>query len=99
MAARAFIDIRDDTLVLSGVLDYESVMDIDTQAQDWIKISAPAQSILDASAVTYSSSAGMALLIGWLRAAKLHGKTLQICHLPSDMQALAKVSGLEKILV
>ena len=99
MAARAFININDNKLVLSGILDYESVLEVDKQVQEWLKKPSPAQSVLDMSGVSYSSSAGIALLLGWLRVAKQQHKVLQIFHLPSDMLALAKVDGLEAIFI
>ncbi len=99
MASLATVSINGDTLALAGVLDFESVLDVDMQGQQWLQDSAPSQCNVDLSKVTYSSSAGVALLLGWLRAAQIKQKTLHIQQLPANMAALAKVGGLDDLLV
>lgn len=95
---RAALTIDGNRLVVSGVLDFESVLDIDTQGQDWLTTTAPAQCELDLGSVGYSSSVGVALVLGWLRTAMQANKTLIVKNLPADMAALAHVGGLEKLL-
>ncbi|MDO8342183.1 MAG: STAS domain-containing protein [Cellvibrio sp.] len=99
MATSASISIQGDTLTLSGVLDHESVLDIDQQGQQWLLESQTREYKLDLGAITYSSSAGIALLLGWLRIAQQQQKTLQFLHMPASMIALANVGGLEDLLV
>ncbi|HCS64379.1 MAG TPA: anti-anti-sigma factor [Cellvibrio sp.] len=99
MATSASISIQGDTLTLSGVLDHESVLDIDQQGQQWLLESQTREYKLDLGAITYSSSAGIALLLGWLRIAQQQQKTLQFLHMPVSMIALANVGGLEDLLV
>ncbi len=99
MTARATININGDTLTLSGVLDYESVLDVDMLVQNWIRDAAPSSCNLDLSLVTYSSSVGVALLLGWLRVAQQKQKNLRFQQLPATMAALAKVGGLDELLV
>ena len=99
MVSLATVSINGDTLALSGVLDFESVLDVDMQGQQWLEDSAAQQCNLDLSKVTYSSSAGVALLLGWLRVAQIKQKTLHIQHLPANLAALAKVGGLDDVLV
>ncbi|MDB6061809.1 MAG: anti-sigma-factor antagonist [Verrucomicrobiaceae bacterium] len=98
MTALATATIEGDTLALAGVLDFDSVLDVAEQGQHWLQESAPAQCNLDLSAISYSSSAGIALLLGWLRVAKKQQKTLHILRIPDDMVALARVGGLEDLL-
>jgi phospholipid transport system transporter-binding protein len=98
MAHQASVSINGDTLALSGVLDSESVLDVDKQGQTWLQGAAPGECKLDLGAVSYSSSAGIALLLGWLRIAQQQRKSLRILQLPADMAALARVSGLEDLL-
>ena len=98
MTPRATVSINGNTLTLSGVLDYESVLDVDMQGQQWLEGSAPAECILDLEMVTYSSSVGIAVLLGWLRVAQQQQKILHIQQLPATMTALAKVGGLDELL-
>ena len=93
--SRVVINIDGDRLALSGVLNYESVLDVDQQGQAWLKGPAPAECNLDLDMVTYSTSAGIALLLGWLRIATQQKKSLRIQKLPENMAALAKVCGLD----
>lgn len=96
---RAGIAISGATLSISGELDFESVIEIDVQGQQWLAGSAPAQCEVDLAAVTYCSSVGIALVLGWMRAAQKAAKTLRLKNIPSDMLALASVSGLDSVLI
>lgn len=86
------------TASISGVLDFESVLAIDAQGLQWLAGAAPAQCELDLAAVSYSSSVGIALVLGWMRAALQAGKVLSVKNVPADMLALARVSGLDTVL-
>lgn len=48
--------------------------------------------------VTRSDSAGLALLIEWLKAARGKGRVIEFMNVPPQMIAIAKVSGLEAVL-
>lgn len=98
MTSRAATNINGDTLTLSGVLDYESVLDVDMQVQRWLADVAPSPCNLDLSQVTYSSSVGIAALLGWLRVAQQQQKSLHFQQMPANMVALAKVGGLDELL-
>jgi phospholipid transport system transporter-binding protein len=98
MATSASISIQGDTLILAGVLNHETVLEVDQQGQQWLLESAPVDCKLDLGAITYSSSAGIALLLGWLRIAQQQQKNLYFLKAPASMIALAKVGGLEDLL-
>lgn len=98
MTERANLNIQGKTLALSGILDYESVLTLDAKGQAWLKDEAPKDCVLDLTDVNYSSSAGIALVLGWMRQAQQHNKNLQLHPLPEDMAILAKVGGLEDVL-
>lgn len=98
MAATATLEIKGDTLAVSGVLDFDTVQALQAEGVQWVKAQAPAEFTLDLSAVTYSSSAGLALLLDWLRTARQNNKHPHLRDMPADMLALARVSGLEGIL-
>jgi phospholipid transport system transporter-binding protein len=53
---------------------------------------------LDLSGVRRSDSAGLVLLVEWMRYAKKHDKRITYLNIPDQMLAIARVSGLEQIL-
>lgn len=59
----------------------------------------PAQAIeIDLQGVTRADSAGLALLIQWLSAGRGRGKDVTFTHVPSQLVAIAKVSGVDALL-
>lgn len=85
-------------LVVAGRLDHESVVELAQGGATWLAQRAPADCRVDLAGVVYSTSAGIALLLGWLRAAEQAGKRLRFDNLPEDMAAIARVGGLDHIL-
>ena len=55
--------------------------------------------VIDLAGVTASDSAGLALLIEWLRVAKIAGRTLRFENIPCQLQQLARLSEVEELLV
>jgi phospholipid transport system transporter-binding protein len=53
---------------------------------------------MELSGVTHADSAGLSLLIEWLRQAKLQGKQLHYRSLPSQLSALANISDVDGLL-
>ncbi|KPJ93823.1 MAG: hypothetical protein AMJ53_06475 [Gammaproteobacteria bacterium SG8_11] len=53
---------------------------------------------IDLKAVSRSDSAGVALLIEWMRQAKKNHKTIRFDNIPEQMRELAEVSGVDKLL-
>lgn len=54
--------------------------------------------MLDLNGVTRSDSAGVALLVEWLREARKRGVRLDLRNVTPQMTAIARVSGLEQVL-
>lgn len=54
---------------------------------------------IDLSGVSRSDSSGLALLISWAREAKQQNTVLSFAQVPEKMKSLAKVSGLDAVLV
>ena len=52
----------------------------------------------DLTGVTRVDSAGLALLLEWLREAQRRGKEIHFQNIPAQLAAIAKVSGLNGIL-
>jgi phospholipid transport system transporter-binding protein len=53
---------------------------------------------IDLNAVSRSDSAGVALLIEWMRQAKKNSKTIRFNNIPEQMHEIAMVSGVDKML-
>ena len=49
--------------------------------------------LVDLTAVTDVDSSGLAVVFGWLRAAKAQGKAIRIANPPEDFVSLAEVYG------
>jgi phospholipid transport system transporter-binding protein len=53
---------------------------------------------VDLAGVGRSDSAGLALLVSWIRLARHHSKQLEFHSLPEQLQGLARVSGVARLL-
>lgn len=53
---------------------------------------------VDLTAVTHSDSAGLALLVEWMRQAGKVNKPIRFFNMPTQMLALAEASGMEGLL-
>jgi phospholipid transport system transporter-binding protein len=48
--------------------------------------------------VGLADSAGLAVLLDWLSAAKSAGRSLRYAHLPQELVALARISEVDELL-
>lgn len=83
-------------LRVEGELIFTTVTDLQQQASS-LFTEADALDI-DLKAVQRSDSAGLALLIEWMREARRQDKTLRFLNMPAQMLAIARVSSLDQIL-
>ena len=82
---------------LAGELSFATVPQI--YAQGGTLFDGPAATlVLDLSDVERTDSAGLALLVEWLRQARHQRKDLRFRNIPAQLLAIAKASGLENIL-
>ena len=87
----------DGSFVIDGELVFDTVPDLLLSSRPLFET--PGATIgLDLHGVTRGDSAGLALLVEWLRAARQGGKTITFRNIPDQMIALAKVSGLDALL-
>jgi phospholipid transport system transporter-binding protein len=56
------------------------------------------QVTVDLRGVTRSDSAGLALLVEWLRESEIGGNTIKFVNVPAQLLSIARVCGLEDIL-
>ncbi len=91
------VDRGNGHLALSGRLTSESVLGLEPQGRALLT-TAGAKYEVDLAEVTFSSSAGVALMLAWLRAARASGTEVIFKNLPAGMQGLLQVTELENIL-
>jgi len=53
---------------------------------------------VDLSGVARADSAGLVLLVAWVREARRRGAELRILHVPDQLRAIARVSGVSGLL-
>lgn len=98
MSATGIVEISAGALSLSGVIDFRSGPQLRVSGQKVIRNSQASELVLDCSAVEKSSSVGVALLLAFMRDAAAAGKSLTLRGLPTDIQQIAQVSGLDDLL-
>jgi len=89
--SRAAIIGEGARLQLSGVLDHANVPTLREQGRALIG-QGKGPLVLDCAGVERSNSAGLALLLAWLRDAQAAGRPLTIASLPSELRQIADVS-------
>lgn len=88
------VTIQPDGLVtLAGDLTFATINKKTVQLIDVKKINRDI--IIDFAEVNQSDSAGLALLIEWMKTAKSAQKQIRFRHLPTQLLTLAKLSGFD----
>ena len=81
---------------LLGPLDFETVSGL--RLQGFGLLDGQPQLVLDLAGVERSDSAGIALLLEWVREAQRRGTEIRFRNMPPQMSAIARTSGLDKLL-
>lgn len=85
-------------LLLKGQLDYRSGKVLFEQGKMLIKQSPANELTLDCSAVTRTSSVGVALILSLVRQAKQLDKKLTILNLTKDLEEIASFTDVKSVL-
>jgi phospholipid transport system transporter-binding protein len=96
MSEPAITQQADGSYLLSGALTFQTVPSLCEQSASLFQ--GKEDVLVDLSGVEHTDSAGLALLIEWLRLARLNGQGLLMRNIPKQMMAIAEVSDLENIL-
>lgn len=83
---------------VSGVLDASTAADVLAQSEPRFAQTQEPQIQMDLGGVGESDSAGLALLIEWLRMAKQAGKQIHFANVPAQIEALARISEVEDLI-
>jgi phospholipid transport system transporter-binding protein len=91
------IQFNGGTLQVSGELNLKSVPDALSQFES-LPVTSAESVLIDLDGVTRSDSAGVALLIEYIRQLRLADVPVTVSHLPAQMQEMAQLSGLDQLL-
>jgi len=93
---KLFFDDVTKRILVSGELTFDTAASgIDMTDQLFAEVD-PLD--IDLSEVSRSDSAGLALLIEWMRQAEKLDKPIRYFNMPAQMLAMAEASGLEELL-
>ncbi len=87
----------DGVLAVSGALTFDTVPDVFQQSLDWVQ-KANGRLTIDLKEVQRADSAGLALLVEWLRRARAKGAEVAFINVPEQVRSLIRVNGLNQAL-
>jgi len=96
MAEADFTDRGNGNWLLEGELDYHTVPGVLARSAACIRGEGAIQ--VDLRGVSRADSAGLALLVAWLRNAERAGRSISFVNVPEQLLLIARVCGLEEIL-
>jgi phospholipid transport system transporter-binding protein len=94
--AATFTDLGDGRYGVGGALRFETVPRLWAETRGLFGVAG--RLTVDLGAVTEVDSAGLALMVEWLREARRAGGGLRFERIPEPMQAIARVSRLSELL-
>lgn len=96
MADAQLVENDDGSWLLQGELGYLSVPSVLQHAG--VNMLGKEQIKVDLKGVTRADSAGLALLVAWLRESESAGNSIEFVNVPAQLLSIARVCGLEEIL-
>lgn len=90
------IVLENDRLIVSGDLDFASVVTIWNASLPLIKSCKTLQ--FDFGKVTSVKSAAIALVVAWIKLAKCNNKPISLNHLPEQLMSIANVCSVHALL-
>lgn len=93
---QGFEDLGDGRYAARGVLRFQTVPGLWRETLG--RFAAAREVTVDLAGVSEVDSAGLALLIEWVREARRAGGTVRFLNVPAQLLAIARVSGLERLL-
>ncbi len=96
MTGPAAIEKKQHQIIVSGELNFSTVPDLQKKSELLFEDEKTLD--IDLSGITGSNSAGLALLIEWIRYSKKQNKPISLHHIPEQLMSIAKVSGVSAII-
>ena len=88
----------DGTLILTGALNIATVTRIYRESLDYFHDAVSVPRSIELAGVTSADSAGLALLIDWIRLGKQQDCNIRFLNLPAQMLPLARLFGVDHLL-
>lgn len=85
-----------ETHTVDGALTLETVPSLYRNSADWF--TGAGELLIDLAQVDRADSAGLALLIEWLRRAEAEKRSLRFTNIPAPVQTLIRINGLQDAL-
>lgn len=82
---------------VSGALTFDTVPDLYRTSARWFE--GAGDITLDLAQVSNTDSAGLALLVEWQRRARDGQRTLRFANVPTQVQTLIRINGLQDALL
>jgi phospholipid transport system transporter-binding protein len=96
MGQPSTITEQNGTLLVSGDLTFVTVMQLWNASLSLLAQQSKLE--LDLSQVATSDSAGVALMIEWVKYAKQAKKLIRFQHIPAQLASIIAISGIKKLL-
>jgi len=89
------IELKGDRVQVSGAMTIQSAAALMAEGESAVRGGA---SVIDLSRVDAADSSALAVLFGWLRAARGAERTLTIVQVPEGLRSLADLYGVAELL-
>ncbi|MBI5922104.1 MAG: STAS domain-containing protein [Betaproteobacteria bacterium] len=89
------INVAGDRVEVSGAMTLTEASKLLTEGNATLS---SAETLFDLSAVTAVDSSSIAVIFGWLRAARQQGKSIRIVAPPQELLSLSSVYGVTELL-
>jgi len=86
----------DGAWAIAGALTFATVAELQPRG---LGDASGAAVVLDLAGIERTDSAGLALMIGWLRDARKRGVDLRLRNIPAQMLAIAATTSLDSLLL
>ena len=96
MADAQLVENEDGSWLLQGDLVFATVLTVLQHAG--VNMLGNRQLRVDLRDVTRADSAGLALLVEWLRESEIAGNSIEFVNVPAQLLSIARVCGLDDIL-
>jgi phospholipid transport system transporter-binding protein len=89
-----------EVLALEGALSFDSLPTVLAQSAEYsARPDLPERLTIDFAGITAVDSSAVALLLEWRRQAAARAKHLEFVNLPANLLALARLYGVEELIV
>jgi len=95
MTKNADITFRDNHFFISGELDFSNVMSVYKKSLQLIRAHSPSSLIFNFSELKSSNSAGLGLIIEWIKISKKSQRSIQLVALSKSILAVIKAGRLD----